>query len=46
MGSFLWNVLYSVLCNITDEALQQLLLDFRRQMSFLGLSIEEERIIE
>lgn len=35
-----------MLSNITDEALQQLLLDFKGQLSFLGLSIDEERVIQ
>ena len=39
-------ILQSTLSTITDEALQQLLLDFGGQISFLGLSIEEERVIE
>ncbi|KAK3748500.1 hypothetical protein QZH41_000350 [Actinostola sp. cb2023] len=30
----------------TDEAFQQLLLDFGGQLSFLGLSIEDERIVQ
>ena len=40
------SVIQGMLSNITDEALQQLLLDFGGQLSFLGLSIDEERIIE
>lgn len=39
------SVIQGTLGNITDEDLQQLLLDFGGQLSFLGLSIDEERII-
>ncbi|CAH3186929.1 unnamed protein product [Porites lobata] len=35
-----------LLSNISDEALHQLLLDFGGQIAFLGLSVEEERVIE
>ena len=40
------SVIQGMLSNITDKALQPLLLDFGGQLSFLGLSIDEERIIE
>lgn len=39
-------VLQDMLSTITEEALEQLLLDFGGQLSFVGLSIEDERIIE
>jgi len=32
--------------NVTNEAFQQLLLDFGGQLSYLGISIEDERLIE
>lgn len=39
-------ILQRLLSNISDEALHQLLLDFGGQIAFLGLSVEEERVIE
>lgn len=39
-------ILQRSLSNISDEALHQLLLDFGGQIAFLGLSVEEERVIE
>lgn len=39
-------VLQDMLSTITEEALEQLLLDFGGQLSFVGLSIEDEHIIE